>query len=91
VSAVYVLRPKADQDLDDQAFYLATQAGPGFGHRFLLAAHETFAMLAAQPQIGWRPHLKRPGLASLRVFHVSGFEKCSCSIFLSLTELRFYE
>jgi len=75
VSAVYVLRPKADQDLDDQALYLATQAGPDVGHRFLLAAHETFALLAAQPQIGWRPLLKRPALVSLRVFHVSGFEK----------------
>jgi len=49
VSAVYVLRPKADQDLDDQALYLATQAGPDVGQRFLLAAHETFALLAAQP------------------------------------------
>ncbi len=62
MSAVYVLRPKADQDLDDQALYLATQAGPDVGHRFLLAAHETFALLAAQPQIGWRPLLKRPRL-----------------------------
>jgi len=49
VSAVYVLRPKADPDLDDQPLYLATQAGPDLGHRFLLAAHETFALLAAQP------------------------------------------
>jgi len=75
VSAVYVVRPKADQDLDDQAFYLATQAGHDFGHRFLLAAHETFGLLATQPQIGWHPRLKHPDLASLRVFQVSGFEK----------------
>ena len=46
MSAVYVVRPKADQDLDDQAYYLATQAGPDLGHRFLLAAHETFGLLA---------------------------------------------
>jgi toxin ParE1/3/4 len=75
VSAVYLVRPKADRDLDDQAYYLATQAGPDIGHRFLLAAHETFSLLAAQPQIGWRPRLKHPDLASLRVFQVSGFEK----------------
>ena len=75
MSAVYVVRPKADKDLDDQAYYLATQAGPGLGHRFLLAAHETFGLLAAQSQIGWHPQLKHPDLASLRVFQVSGFEK----------------
>ena len=49
MSAVYVLRPKADQDLDDQAYYLATQAGPELSHRFLLAAHETFVLLTTQP------------------------------------------
>jgi toxin ParE1/3/4 len=75
VSAVYVLRPKADQDLDDQAYYLATRSGPELGHRFLLAAHETFVLLATQPQIGWHPRLKHPSLDSLRVFQVSGFEK----------------
>jgi toxin ParE1/3/4 len=75
VSAVYVVRPKADQDLDDQAYYLATQAGPDLGRHFLLAAHETFGLLAAQPQMGWRPRLKHPDLTSLRVFPLSGFEK----------------
>jgi toxin ParE1/3/4 len=70
-----VVRPKADQDLDDQAYYLATQAGPDLGHRFLLAAHETFGLLATQPQIGWHPRLKHPDLAALRAFQVSGFEK----------------
>jgi len=75
VSAVYVLRPKADQDLDDQAYYLATRSGPELGHRFLLAAHETFVLLATQPKIGWHPRLKHPSLDSLRVFQVSGFEK----------------
>jgi toxin ParE1/3/4 len=75
VSAVYVVRPKADQDLDDQAYYLATQASPDLGHRFLLAADETFGLLAANPQIGWHPRLKHPDLASLRVFQVSSFKK----------------
>jgi len=75
VSAVYVVRPKADQDLGKQAYYFATEAGPELGHRFLLAAHETFSMLARQPQIGWHARLKNPLLASLRVFRVSDFEK----------------
>jgi plasmid stabilization system protein ParE len=46
VRGAYVIRPKADRDLDDQAYYLATKASPEVGHRFLLAAHETFGLLA---------------------------------------------
>ena len=63
---VYVVRPKADEDLDEQAYYLATQAGAELGHRFLLAT---------QPQMGWHARLKHPELTSLRVFQISGFEK----------------
>jgi plasmid stabilization system protein ParE len=91
VSTVYFIRPKADQGLDDQAYYLSTQAGPDLGHRFLLAAHETFGLLATQPQIGWHPRLIHPDLASLRVFPVRASRKCSCSINLLLMESRFYE
>jgi plasmid stabilization system protein ParE len=72
---VYVVRPKADRDLDEQAYYFATEAGPELGHRFLLAAHETLGLLAAQPEMGWHARLKNPRLASLRVFRVTGFEK----------------
>jgi len=75
VSARYLLRPKADQDLDDQSFYLSQQANPELGHRFLVAAHETFALLASRPGIGWHSRLKHPALKSLRVFRVSGFHK----------------
>ena len=45
----YFVRLKADQDLDEQAEYLATHANPEIGHRFLMAAHETFALLASEP------------------------------------------
>ena len=75
MSSVYVIRPKADQDLDDQAYYLATEAGPQLGHRFLLSAHETFNLLAANPMMGWETRIKHPDLTGLRVFSVSGFEK----------------
>jgi toxin ParE1/3/4 len=75
VTARYVIRPKADQDLDEQAYYFATQASPEVGHKFLLAAHETFSLLATQPEMGWHCRLKHPGLASLRAFRVSGFER----------------
>ncbi len=39
----YVVRPRADQDLDDQAYYYATVANAELGHRFLVAAHSTIA------------------------------------------------
>lgn len=71
----YVVRPKADRDLEEQAFYYATVASPELGHRFLVAAHDTFALLATQPNMGWHMKLKREGLERLRVFRVSGFER----------------
>jgi toxin ParE1/3/4 len=75
VNAGYVLRPKADQDLRRQAYYLATEASPETGHRFLVAAHETFALLSTQPRMGRRVRVRHPRLASLRLFRISGFEK----------------
>lgn len=73
--ARYVVRPKADQDLDDQAFYYATEASPDVGHRFLFSAHETFSLLSTQPEMGWNPKPRHSGLKGLRLFRVSGFEK----------------
>ena len=32
-------------------------------------------MLATQPEMGWRSRLKHPGLESLRVFRVAGFDR----------------
>jgi toxin ParE1/3/4 len=75
MSARYLIRPKADQDLEEQAFYLAQQARPELGHRFLVAAHETFTLLASNPAIGWHSQLDHPQLTNLRFFRISGFEK----------------
>jgi toxin ParE1/3/4 len=71
----YAIRPKADQDLDDQALYYATEANPELGHRFLVFAHDTFALLATQPQMGWNPKLRHPDVRGLRLFRVTGFER----------------
>ena len=71
----YVVRPKADRDLEDQAYYYATEATPEVGHRFLVAAHDTFALLATQPNMGWQSRLKHRELKRLRVFRVKGFER----------------
>ena len=73
--ARYLVRPKADWDLNEQASYLARRATSDVGHRFLVAAHEAFALLAAHPEIGWQFQTTHPDLKSLRVFRVSGFEK----------------
>jgi plasmid stabilization system protein ParE len=75
VSTGYVIRPKADQDLEEQAYYYAIEANRELGHRFLVAAHEAFGMLAEQPEIGWHPRFRIPKLKDARVFRVSGFEK----------------
>ena len=71
----YVVRPKADRELEDQAYYYATVASPEVGHRFLVAAHDTFALLATQPNMGWQSRLKHPELKILRVFRVKDFER----------------
>jgi plasmid stabilization system protein ParE len=71
----YVVRPKADQDLDDQAYYYATTASPEVGYRFLIAAHSTLALLATQPDMGWHARLRHGDLKGLRVFRVTDFER----------------
>jgi len=71
----YLVRPLADRDLDDQSYYYATFASAEIGHRFLVAAHEAFALLATQPNLGWRSRLRHPRLKELRVFRVKGFKK----------------
>jgi toxin ParE1/3/4 len=75
VSARYFIRPKADQDLEEEAYYLAERASPEVGHRFLIAAHETFTLLASSPGIGWHSRLCHPQLTELLFFRISGFEK----------------
>jgi toxin ParE1/3/4 len=70
-----LVRPKADQDIEEHAAYLAEVAGLDTGHRFLLAADETFLLLSRNPGIGWRPRLHSVQLQGLRIFSISGFEK----------------
>ena len=65
----------ADLDLENLAYYYAREASPELGHRFLTAAHDTFALLATNPGIGWRPQLMHPKLEFARFFRVRRFEK----------------
>ena len=71
----FTIRPKADQDIAEQAYYFASKATPELGHRFLLSVHETQQLLASQPEMGWAARSKIKELSGLRVFRVTGFEK----------------
>src|SRR4029453_12478158 len=75
VSARYTVKPKADRDLDDYTDYLAREANLHVALGFLSASHETFALLADNPNIGWLSRLKNPALKNLRIFRVSSFDK----------------
>lgn len=74
MSADYLVKPKADEDLDNYADYLVEKASIEVALRFVAAAQETFALLATQPQMGWHSRLKLAALKSLRVFRVTGFD-----------------
>ena len=74
MSARYVVLPRADRDLDDQAEYFAAESGIELGLRFLAAARETFSLLSGHQQMGWKCQLRNPTLADTRLFRVSGFE-----------------
>ncbi len=75
MSPRYVVLPKADQDLDDEADYLVNDSGLEVGLSFLAAAQETFELLASQPGMGWHFRFQNPALVSVRVFRVRRFEK----------------
>jgi len=70
VSRRYLIRPKADEDLDDQAVYDAAEGSPALGRRFLVAAHKTFALLSTQPEMGCSPKFKRRALVGARIFRI---------------------
>lgn len=71
----FVLLPAADQDLDDQAAYLAREAGLELALRFYDAAAETFSFLARNPGVGAPREAKDPVHAGIRVWRVTGFDK----------------
>lgn len=71
----YHVLPAADRDLDDQAAYLAQQAGLETALRFYDAACAAFAKIARMPGIGQRRESTNPRLAGLRIRRIQGFEK----------------
>ena len=77
MSLGYLLRPLADQDIDRIADDLIERGNLDVGLQFLATALATFALIATQPEMGWRCRLKGPELRSARVFRISEpFGKC---------------
>jgi toxin ParE1/3/4 len=66
--------PAADQDLDDQAGYLAREASLETALRFYDAAATTFTNLARMPNMGERRESSNPRLEGLRIWRIQGFE-----------------
>jgi len=71
LSLGYSIRPKADLDIDEIADYLTEQSSLNTALRFLSEAHQSFALIARQPGIGWRCKMHNPRLKTVRVFRVS--------------------
>ena len=67
----FVVRPRADRDIDEIADYLAGQAGPDIGLRFLREVFETFTVLGTRPEIGWHCKVRHPRLITARTIRVS--------------------
>lgn len=68
---IYYIRRAAELDLDEIADYLAEHADLELALRFFEASHETFALLASQPLMGWSCRLPHHLLKSVRVFRVA--------------------
>ncbi|MCX6591684.1 MAG: type II toxin-antitoxin system RelE/ParE family toxin [Acidobacteria bacterium] len=76
MSARFTITSKADRDLDDIADDLVGRASIDVAIRFLAAAEETFALVATQPDRGWRCRLSHADLQAARVFRLAGpFDK----------------
>lgn len=72
----YVVCPRADRDIDEIADYLAEESGLETGLGFLAEVYDTFALLAAQREIGWPCKVRHQQLMTARTFRVSArFEK----------------
>ena len=66
----YVIRPRADRDMDEIADYLAGEAGLDIALQFLAEIYETFGLLATQQQIGWPYKVRHPQLVTARTIRV---------------------
>ena len=72
----YVVRPRADRDIDEIADYLTDESGLETGLQFLAGIYETFSLLASNREMGWRSKIRHPRLMTARTFPASSrFDK----------------
>ena len=67
----YVVRPRADRNIDEIASYLAEEAGLDTALQFLAETYETFGLLATQQQMGWLCKVRHLQLLTALTFRVS--------------------
>ncbi|MBL8221848.1 MAG: type II toxin-antitoxin system RelE/ParE family toxin [Bryobacterales bacterium] len=86
----YIIRPRADRDIDEIVDYLVEEAGLDTGLQFLDEVHETLALLAAHRELGWRCNIRHRQLTTARTFRVSDrFDKFLISTSPTRIESRF--
>ncbi len=74
MSPIVQKRPAAQRDLLEHFVSLGERAGEATALRFLQAAEETFAELAAMPGMGRAEDFDHPRLTGMRRWRVRGFE-----------------
>ncbi|HEV2500318.1 MAG TPA: type II toxin-antitoxin system RelE/ParE family toxin [Terriglobia bacterium] len=70
-----LIRPAAENDLDEQAEYLAVHRDLDTGLRFYRAAEETLELLASQPEMGKVTKYLSPYFIDARMFPLHEFPK----------------
>lgn len=75
MSAKVFLRPRADQDIDEQALYIAANSSVAMGQRFYDSIQATFNLLATHPALGTKTNFQNIHLKDTRFFRVKSFEQ----------------
>jgi toxin ParE1/3/4 len=70
-----LITPAADQDIKEQAAYLAQNESAALGLRFLRAAEQTCQLLAGHAEIGVRTECRSVLLSGMRMLPMKRFTK----------------
>lgn len=73
MSARVFLRPRADQDIDEQALYIAAHSSVAMGQRFYDSIQATFRLLATHPSLGTKTNFQNIHLKDTRFFPIKSF------------------
>lgn len=70
----YIIRPNAEEDLDEQLEYYEQEAGVDVALQFLAAVQEAIRFICQRPDVGSLREFANPRLKGLRSWPVHGFE-----------------